>query len=248
MVLAVVNRKGGVGKTTNTIHIGAGLAQSGKKVLMIDLDPQCDLTFGTGIREYSYNVEDFLKGTGNLKLRQKAMGFHVLPGSSDFIASRYDRAILKEAIEPLKEHFDYIMIDTPPATINSMELTPAEIALLACDYFLIPIEAKAYPVKNANSFLGSVFDHIEKHNPELKFLGFFFTNVLVTRKGITKYREMLDKGAGDLLFKNFIRTDVEIEKAVEKGLTIFQHRPHSRAGQDYNRLITELLEKMENYG
>lgn len=247
MVLAVVNRKGGVGKTTNTIHIGAGLAAQGKKVLMIDMDPQCDLTFGTGIREPTYNVEDFLEQKGNLKLRQKAMGFYVLSGSPNFIASRYDRNVLKEAIEPMKEHFDYIMIDTPPATINEMELTPAEIALVACDYFLIPIEAKAYPVKNANSFLGSVFDHVELHNPNLKFLGFFFTNVLVTRKGINKYREMLTKGASDLLFKSFIRADVQIENAVEKGLTIFQHKPHSRAGQDYTRLIEELLLKIKSY-
>ena len=82
---------------------------------------------------------------------------------------------------------------------------------------------------------------------QIPFLGFFFTNVLVTRKGINKYREMLTKGASDLLFKSFIRADVQIENAVEKGLTIFQHKPHSRAGQDYTRLIEELLLKIKSY-
>lgn len=247
MVISLINQKGGVGKTTNTIHLGARLADLGYKTLLIDFDSQCDLSHGTGVRSSAYTVINFLNGSGDFKLKRRAENFFILPGDVDFVASQFKRFSLKEKLNPLREHFDFILIDCPPAGINQYDLTPAEIALCACDYFLIPLEAKEYPVKNANSFLGKVFSLVEKFNKDLIFVGFFFSNVLVTRKNITKYSDMLKEHTENLLFETFIRADTQVENAIGEGKTIFQFEPNCRASVDFKNLTDEFIRRID-YG
>jgi len=253
MVLTNLNQKGGVGKTTNTIHIGSCLAMQGKQVLLIDADPQCDLTEGTGVKNVEYNIVDFLKGSTkeahkNFKLKQRASGFMVLPGSKDFIASTYNRNALKKALENpqmnFREHFDYIFIDVPPEGINTNHVVPSEMALFASDWFLTTIKPDRYSVKNLDSFLEKVFTLRDDHNKDLQFAGIYFSDVLVTKSIFQKYYKLVEDNAKGLLFKNYIRRDAEIEKSADQGKTIFQYNPNCRSAWDYKKLTEELLIKI----
>ncbi|MEM9364111.1 MAG: ParA family protein [Bacteroidota bacterium] len=242
----IANKKGGVGKTTNSIHLGARLAALGYDTLLVDLDPQMDLTYGTGSQDNDYNVLDFLKGNGPFTPIQRSDHLFILPGSDELIASDFEPTALKKALKPYSKHFDFVLIDTPPASINKKEISQAEIALMASSFFMISLEPKMYSVKNANSFLGSVQEKIMKKNKELRFIGFFFTNVLVTKKSINVWTEFMKEKASNKLFKSFIRTDAQVEEAVDEGLTIFQYNPNCRASLDYIAFTRELLKRLED--
>lgn len=244
MILSLINQKGGVGKTTNTIHLGACLASMGKKVLLVDFDSQMDLTHGSGVREPKYDVIDLLTGSKKkLTLRQRSENLSVLAGSPDLTAVRFERDSLKKALEPFKPHFDYILMDCPPEGINSFSLSLPAIALNACDNFLIPLFPNEYAVKNSNSFLGKVMEVVQPKNKDLVFSGFFFGKVLVTSSKHKKYSEMMEKVAPDLMFKNYVRQDSQVEHAVSEGMTIFQFSPNCRAANDYRKLTKEFIKR-----
>ena len=244
MILSLINQKGGVGKTTNTIHLGAGLAQMGKSVLLVDFDSQMDLTHGSGIREPKYDIIDLLTGADKkLVLRQRSNNLSILAGSADLTAGRFERDSLKVALAPLKDHFDYILVDCPPEGINSFTLSLPEIALNACDNFLIPLFPNEYAVKNSNSFLGRVMKIVQPNNSELTFSGFFFGMVLVTSSKHKKYSQLMGEVAPELMFKTFIRQDSQVEHAVGEGMTIFQFRPNCRAANDYKALTKEFIKR-----
>ncbi len=256
MVLTNLNQKGGVGKTTNTIHLGADLAMRGYKVLLIDADPQCDLSEGTGVRDVAYSIIDFLRGSDkkahqNFTLKQRAQGFFVLPGNREFIASEYRRNMLKKALENpqqnLKAYFDFIFIDVPPEGINKNHVVPAEMALCASDWFLTTLKPDRYSVKNLDTFLAKVFDLRDHHNKDLKFAGIYFSDVLVTKSIFDKYYKIVEKDANGLLFNTFIRRDAEVDKSADTGKTIFQYNPNCRAAWDFKKLTDELLTKID-YG
>lgn len=244
MILSLINQKGGVGKTTNTIHLGACLAQMGKSVLLVDFDSQMDLTHGSGVRDAKYNIVDLLTGSKKkLTLRQRSNNLSVLAGSADLTAGRFEIDSLKKALEPFKPHFDYILVDCPPEGINTFTLSLPEIALNACDNFLIPLFPNEYAVKNSNSFLGRVMEIVQPNNPELTFSGFFFGKVLVTSSKHKKYSEMMSKVAPDLMFKSFIRQDSQVDHAISEGMTIFQYKPNCRAALDYRTVTKEFLKR-----
>ena len=243
MILSLINQKGGVGKTTNTIHLGACLAQMGKSVLLVDFDSQMDLTHGCGIRDAKYTVEDLIAKRGRFSVRTRADNFSILAGSSELTAGKFKRNSLKEALEPLKDHFQYILIDCPPEGINKHSLSLPEIALNACDNFVIPLFPIEYAVKNANTFLGKVMDIIEPNNPDLTFSGFFFGRVLVTSKKHEKYSTAMKKAAPKLMIKTFIRQDSQVDHAVSEGKTIFQFNPSCRAAEDYRNLTKEFIKR-----
>ena len=244
MILSLINQKGGVGKTTNTIHLGACLAQMGKSVLLVDFDSQMDLTHGSGIKDPEYTIIDLLTDSKKkLKFRTRAENLTILAGSADLTAARFKRDSLKKALTPLKPHFDYILLDCPPEGINTYALSLPEIALHACDNFLIPLFPNEYAVKNCNSFLGRVMEVVQPKNKDLVFSGFFFGKVLVTSKKHKKYSEMMKKVAPELIFKNFVRQDSQVDHAVSVGKTIFQFNPSCRAADDYRKLTKEFIKR-----
>lgn len=256
MVGILANQKGGVAKTTNTVHLAAALADKGKKTLIIDFDSQCDATHSVGIKDYDYSVVELLENKGGFKLKQKAPNFFVLPGSDDFVSNKYKKTALKEALHrdlgngtSLYSFFDYIFIDCPPSKIiieeKKHEYSEIELALMASDFFMIPLKADDFSVKNANKFLGKVSQFIQINNLNIDFLGFFFGCVLVTKNSKDHYSDIFRKHADELLLKTFIRQDSEVEKAVQKGKTIFQHKPGCRAANDYLALTKEFLKRIK---
>ncbi|MGB0871355.1 MAG: ParA family protein [Flavobacteriales bacterium] len=247
-VISIINQKGGVGKTTNTIHIGAHFANSGSKVLLLDFDPQCDLSHGVGVdvSEDLYDVVDFLNGEDGLTFEEVQKNMWLLPGNKYFVASLFKKNDLKQQLSALKGIFDYILIDCPPTTINHVDVVQGDLALLGSDYFLVPVEADEYPIKNLNVFLGSVFKLIEDNSLNLQFAGVFFSNVLVTKKSFEYYSSILkESGIGEYLFTHYIRQDSMVQKAVRKGKTIFDYSPNCRASIDFKGLGEELLTKIK---
>lgn len=254
MILTNLNQKGGVGKTTNTIHIGASLAMKGHKVLLIDADPQSDLSKGTGVDmgNITYTVLDLLNGSytekhSNFSIVQTAGNFNILPGHGDFDANLFKRYDLKKALsnpkQNLNAYYDFIFIDVPPNGIAKSHVVPAELALCASDVFITTIRPDRYSVENLNTFLGKVFSLKANYNHELKYGGIYFSDVLVTKSIWKKYYQDVKETAADMLFKTFIRQDAQVEKCADQGETIFQFQPNCRAAWDYKKLSEELLEK-----
>jgi len=256
MVLTNLNQKGGVGKTTNTIHIGASLSMKGFKVLLIDGDPQCDLSTGTGVDldNAEYTVLELLNGSQTSRHEDFSIivtsdNFHILPGNPDFDSNLFDRYALKKAInnpnQNLNELYDFIFIDVPPNGISASHIVPAELALCASDFFITTIRPDRYSVENLNRFLGKVFDLQENYNHSLKFGGIYFSDVLVTKSIFKKYYRDVEETAGNMLYKTYIRQDAEVEKCADLGETIFQFQPNCRAALDYKELSDEFLKKID---
>jgi len=254
MIGILTNQKGGVAKTTNTIHIASALAQKNHKVLIIDMDPQCDLTHGVAAGSKSYDIIDFLENKPNFSVEEKAPNFYILQGNEDFISNKYNINVLEKALNKKQKsgisvntYFDFIFIDAPPSKIipNSLlknhQYSEVEIALYASDFFLIPLEAKEYVIKNADKFLGRIFTFMTDYNRKIAFLGFFFGVILETSNSKKYYEKIFKKHSTNFLFDNYIRQDIEVEKAVRYGKTIFQHKPNSRAAKDYIELTNEFL-------
>ena len=251
MIIVNLNRKGGVGKTTNTIHIASVLATMGNTVLLIDADDQCDLSGGCNIRDEkldeSFNIVDFLEGNPNDKsedLTKIEEGLYLLAGSREFDAQKYKRTALQKALKPLKEAFDYIFIDVPPAGIISTSITPAELALFACDFYICTMYADYFSSKNLNEFLESVDTLKENNNLPLEFIGAYFSNVNPQTKMYRDLNELMSTQAEGVFFKTYIRRSESVVKASWEGMTIFQYDPNCGVAKDYENLTNEMLERI----
>lgn len=252
MIITNLNNKGGVGKTTNTIHFGASLEKKGYKVLFIDCDSQCDLTYAVEVPEATYTIVDFLNGSTkqahpNFQLTAVGDNLHILAGDENFLAGDYSAGQLREALNNpvynLTEQYDFIFIDVPPEKINPRNVSPMEMALNCADYFIVPIESQDFSIKNLDRFINSAME-VKKANSKLHFLGFYFTNVLTTQKIFDEYYTPMREKYPNTCFETYIRRDAEVIKATAERMTIFEYNPMCRASQDFQRFTEELLERL----
>ena len=253
-IISIVTQKGGVGKTTTAIHVGAALAaKKGTNVLLIDFDSQKNLSLGYGIEDdFPYTVRNFLDNTGDFRLKHHgSSNVYILAGDALLEEEEsYDRETLKINLGNLLDQmpFDYVLIDCPPRPLMK-KLTLGEMALCASDYAISPIEAEQYSFAGIDNFLPSFMKIKEKHNPKIEFLGFFFNKVLTNTVNFRKYSELIksEEGASDYFFKTYIRQDMNVEKAKQEGKNIFQINSSSRAAEDYKYLVKEIKSKIKNY-
>lgn len=245
MVIVNVNHKGGVGKTTNTIHIGAELVNRGYKVLLIDADNQCDLTSGVGVKEPQFTILDFLNKEKNIVIDYISETFHLLAGSPKFEAPLFNKMELVKSIEyyKLNDFYDFILIDVPPTGVNSNYVSPAELALCAADFIIVPLQADMFSTKNVTGFVQRILG-LKQVNPKLKLLGMYFTNVLTTTNVFTDYYDLLKEEQPDYVFDTYIRRDMEVIKASMAGMTIFEYNDKCRASSDFKSLVTEILNRI----
>ena len=251
-VISIANFKGGVGKTTTVINLAAGLRDRGKKVLLIDVDPQANLTQSLGIDgEVQNGIYTVLRKEAmgdEARLTEalvKAAGMDLIPASLDLasaeleMASVYGREyILSQLITPLTG-YDYVFIDCPPSmsmlTIN---------ALVASDFALIPLQAEFLPLKGARSFLRH-FELIRKLNKNLELLGFVLTKYDDRKKMNRQIRKVLnDEFSPAKVFGSRIRINIALANAQENGSDIFTHDPNSNGALDYKELAAEFLARM----
>ena len=244
-VISISNHKGGVGKTTSAINIGAGLNRLGKKVLLIDLDPQANLSQSLGLINQDKNIYGAIRGEYKLQPVEVLKGFSVVPSTLDLSGAEVELSgeagreyILKELIDPIKKQYDYVIIDSPPSlgllTINSFT---------ASDEILIPLQAQ-YLALQGLAKLVEVVDKIKKRlNKNLKVGGVFITQY-DSRKILN--RDVVDTIKGHFkndVFKTKIRDNVALAEAPTQGTDIFRYQAKSKGAEDYLALCKEIIKK-----
>lgn len=248
--IAVINQKGGVGKSTTASAIGAGLAREGKSVLFIDLDPQCNLSYlmGADISGLTHDsAMDVLQGKASTgeSLQKTAQGDVIaaspaLAGADITLTATGKEYRLKEALETFTGDYDYCIIDTPPAlgilTVN---------ALTACNGCIIPAQADFLSLQGIGQLHGTI-ETVRKYcNPGLKVYGIVLTRyssrAVITRE-VTAMMQETASSLQTQLYHTRIRECTAIKEAQAMQQTIYQYAPKSNAATDYTALIKEILE------
>ncbi|CAN5348320.1 sporulation initiation inhibitor protein Soj [soil metagenome] len=243
-IVAVLNQKGGVGKTTTAVNVAAFLAKQGQSVLVVDLDPQGNATSGLGV---SHNTSD--KGTYHVMLEQaKAMDvvkpaaerLHILPTDAQLAALEVElvdrperETVLRRALEKLE--YDYIFIDCPPAlsllTVN---------ALAAADSLLIPVQAEYYALEGLSQLLNVVQMVRTGLNPNLELLGVVMTMYDGRTTLSEQVKDEVTQHFGDKVFDTVVPRNVRLAEAPSYGKTIFDHDKWSKGAKAYKQLSKEV--------
>ncbi len=240
--VAIVNRKGGVGKTATAQALGAGLIRKKKKVLYIDLDSQTNLTYGTGASLDGFNSMDILTGDATAEQAiQKTpqgdviAGTEALAGADATIDGTGKEYRLKEAIEGLK--YDYIIIDTP-AQLGTLTVN----ALTAADSVIIPVQAEVYSLQGIG-LLNKTIEAVKKYcNPALSIRGILITRYngrAVISKDMQGNLAEVAEQLKTRLYSTPIRECISIKEAQAQQTDIFSYAPRSNAALDYEAFIKE---------
>lgn len=247
-VIAIINQKGGVGKSTTANAIGAGLSLKGFKILYIDLDAQGNLSYTMGAGNSSLSSLEVLNKTATAaQATQQTEQGNIIPASpalagADTVITAVGKEYrLKEAIEPLKEEYDYIIIDTPPAlgilTIN---------ALTACTGAVIPAQADIYSLQGISQLHSTIQTVRQYCNPSLMVKGIVLTRYSSRAILSREVAEMIEETAKRLdtkLYKTAIRENIAVKESQARQQDIFTYSPKSNAAEDYKALVDEIIER-----
>lgn len=249
-VIAFANQKGGVGKTTTAINIGASLAAIKQRVLLIDLDQQGNAGTGLGFERgaHAQNVYDVIMGTSPIAeniLSTAVPGLHLLPSSQALAGADIDlldmagrEYRLRDALTPIMDYYDYILLDCPPAlgflTIN---------ALAASDCVIVPLQCEFFALEGVQQLTDTISIVREKWNPRLEILGVLLT-MYDRRYGLTRaVDEDVRKTFGDLVFKTVVPRNVRVSEAPSHGKPALFYDFNSTGAQAYLRVATEVLQR-----
>ncbi len=250
-VIAVINQKGGVGKTTTTVNVAAYLAKAGKAVLLVDADPQANATSGLQIDKHTleHSLYDVLFKRSELLETIKMTNtpnLYVLPSNSNLAAAEIDMVsqdsreyLLKNSLKT--STYDYVLIDCPPAlgllTVN---------ALVAADSVLIPVQAEFYALEGLSQLLSVVQQVRQGLNPDLALLGVVLTMYDSRTSLSEQVKQELEKHFTDKLFETIIPRNVRLAEAPSHGKTIIEHDKWSKGARAYKRLTREVIKRVEN--
>ncbi|MDD2656535.1 MAG: AAA family ATPase [Patescibacteria group bacterium] len=252
-IIAVVNQKGGVGKTTTAINLAAYLAEMGKFVLLVDLDPQGNATSGLGVDRdnLQYGIYEALakqRRIHDIIFNTAHDGLRVAPATQDLAAAAIELVDvenrefqLRNLLSEVSHAYDYIIIDCPPSlgllTING---------LVAAHELLIPVQAEYYALEGLGQLLKTV--ELVKNNihPELGILGAVLTMFDKRTKLSTEIMNELYKYFPDNIFRSVIPRTVKLAEAPSFGQSILHYEPRGKGAKAYERLARELIEKHLN--
>lgn len=244
--IAILNHKGGTGKTTSALNIGAGLARLKKKTLLIDLDPQTNLSEGLGIRDAKVSIYNSLRDGVDLPVQHISEYLDLVPSSLDLVAAELElvsrlarESILKKLLDKVKGQYDYIIIDCPPAlgmlTIN---------ALVPSDTVLIPLEAEFYSYRGIDRMVNIISEVRAHYNEDLTIGGVFITKCNPKRTLTEHITESVKQHFGDKLLDTKIRVNVALAEAPIHGQDVFEYAPTSNGAKDYETLVNEIITKL----
>ena len=248
-IITITNQKGGVGKTTTAHILSAGLTRKGFKVLAVDVDPQTNFTFTAGLDplEDGFTVYDLMKKTASSlqAIKTTPAGFSIIPGSLNLAGADMEftqagrEYMLKEALEPLEEGFDYCIIDTPP-TLGILTVN----ALTASQKVIVPMGADVYSMQGLSQLQGLI-QNVQKYcNPSLTVDGLLLTKYSPRAIINRQIKESLQEVAERLqtrLYNTAIREAVAVKEVQFLQSDIFTEYPNANVTQDYTAFIDEFL-------
>lgn len=251
-IIGIVNQKGGVGKTTTAVNLGAYLAEHGKYVLLIDLDPQANASSGLGIDYQTLDKGIYEALSGSHLVREIVMpsgihGFRVAPSTPALAGANVELVDLprrefrlSDALLEVKSDYDVILIDCPPSlgilTING---------LVAADQILIPVQAEYYALEGLGQLLNTISLVKENIKAELEVLGAVITMFDKRTKLSTQVMEELYRYFPDKIFRSVIPRSVRLSEAPSHGKAISHYDPESKGARAYSKLARELIDLLD---
>lgn len=252
-VIAITNQKGGVGKTTTSTNLSACLAELGKKVLVVDIDPQGNATSGLGIEknELENTIYDLFIGECELDecLQKNTLeNLSVLPSNVnlsgaeiDLIGVEHREYILKKELDSIKDDYDYIIIDCPPS-LNILTVN----ALSAADSVLVPIQCEYYALEGLSQLIYTINLVKKRLNPELKMEGVVFTMYDARTNLSLEVVENVKSNLKQTIYKTIIPRNIKLAEAPSRGMPINIYDPKSAGAESYRLLAEEVINHNED--
>ena len=248
-IIAIANQKGGVGKTTTSINLSACLAEKGKKVLVIDTDPQGNTTSGFGIdkNDLENTIYELILGESSIRdciIQNVIENVSVLPSNVNLAAAEIEligvekkEYILKNEVDYVKEDYDYIIIDCPPSlnmlTINSMT---------TANSVLVPIQCEYYALEGLSQLIHTVNLVKERLNPELEMEGVVFTMYDSRTNLSMQVVENVKANLKQKVYNTLIPRNIRLAEAPSYGMPIIEYDPKSAGAEHYMMLADEVIE------
>lgn len=246
--VSVVMQKGGSGKTTTTVNLAAALAEKGKRVLVIDLDPQGNASSWLGARDVGKGIFAALcenASFSDIRINSSVEGVSLIPSSPWLVGAERvlaaevgAEAIVRRKLKPLSSEYDVALIDTAPS-LSLLTLN----ALGAADELLVPVEAHVLALNGLAQLMQTVETVQERLNDRLEVLGLVACRVDARTRHAVEVVEELRKRFPEETFKTVVRESVRLAEAPSFGQSIFQYAPDTAGAEDYRALAAEILTK-----
>lgn len=251
-IISIANQKGGVGKTTTSINLAAALAREGKRVLLVDADPQANSSSGLGIeiRDLNKTIYECLVNGLNPKeaiQETSVKDLYLIPSHIDLVGAEIEmmnmdarEQLMKSVLQPLRDEFDFILIDCSPSlgiiTVN---------ALTVSDSIIIPVQCEFFALEGIAKLLNTVKIIKSNLNPSLKIEGFLMTMFDARLRLSQQVYDEVKRHFGDLMFTTIIFRNVRLSEAPSHGMSVLEYDASSKGAKNYMALAKELIRKQK---